>query len=211
MSRRNARVITLADLPPRYQQQAVDKLVKQRPTTAKPDPVSTRRLCGHESCDPTAGCTLPRRYRLVLPGRAPTTNSVLSSLFIRDPGARMARTAEMGRRYKEWKDAAFALAVSERIPTVRWALFEVQAVYRSRLPDAGGLTLAGKAMLDGLVAAGVFVDDNASHVLGEWYPAPVCSPDGDHVLVTVHVVDHAGHSAINSISSRVRDANVGPT
>lgn len=192
---RRARFESIADLPERYQQQVQQKAEKDAQRRApRQAPAGKRppiyRPCNHDRCHNRSwACVLPQRFELVIPGRAITTNSYISALFVRDPGARAARQAEVGRRYKEWKQAAFALAVHDRIPTLQWATFQVQAVYVGRLPDAGGLVITGKAILDGLVEAGVFADDNADHVLGEFYPAPVKDQAGDYVRVTVESFD----------------------
>lgn len=195
---RRARFESIADLPERYQQQAMKQAEKaaarrtpRATTRGKRPPIY--RPCSHDRChNRNWACTLPQRFELVFPGRAITTNSYISALFIRDPGTRAARQAEVGRRYKEWKQAAFAVAVHDRIPTLQWATFQVQAVYLGRLPDAGGLVIVGKAILDGLVEAGVFANDTPDHVLGEYYPAPVEDQAGDRVVVTVQSYDRPG-------------------
>ena len=46
--------------------------------------------------------------------------------------------------------------------------------------------MIGKAIIDGLVDAGVFVDDGPAVVLGEWYPAPRIDSAGDRVAVSIH-------------------------
>lgn len=175
---------SLADLPPRYRDQAAKVLAARRATAqTEPEPPALFRRCGHVRCRQHPACVEPATYELVLPGRAVTTNRFISPLFIRSPEARAARTAEVGRRYKEFKQAAYAMAIHERIPTLAGALFSVQAVYTSRLPDAGGLAVIGKAILDGLVEAGVFVDDGPDVIGGEWYPAPQRDGAGDRLLV----------------------------
>lgn len=179
---------SIAQLPERYRQQAIAQLAPKTATKAQPPSgrATVFRACPHERCRTGgAGCVERRDFTLTFPGRALTTNRLISALFIRDPEVRAARTAEVGRTYKEWKAAAFAQAVHDRIPTLATAVIEVQALYVGRLPDAGGLTMVGKAVVDGLVEAGVFVDDGPAVVLGEWYPAPRRDPSGDRVEVTI--------------------------
>lgn len=178
----------LSELPPRFRAQAVEQLRTRRASRSaapEPDVPTLFRRCGHVGCRSHDACVRPGRYELVIPGRAVTTNRFISPLFIGSPDARAARTAEVGRRYKEVKQAAYAMAIHERIPTLARGLFSVQAIYTSRLPDAGGLAVVGKAILDGLVEAGVFVDDGPSVIGGEWYPAPVRDDAGDRLVVRV--------------------------
>jgi len=179
------RIDSIAQLPPALRAQAERQLAaKHQPAGASKAPKVFRR-CSHVACRKAELCVQPMVYELVLPGRALTTNRYLSALFVRNPEARAARTAEVGRTYRQWKEAAYALAIHERIPTLGTAVFEAQAIYTSRLPDAGGLAIVGKACLDGLVEAGVLPDDDGRHVLGEWYPAPRQDSAGDRVQLTL--------------------------
>lgn len=188
------RIDSLADLPPRYRDQAARLLAARRATAATEPapPAALFRRCGHVRCRKHPACVEPALFELVLPGRAVTTNRFISPLFIRSPEARAARTAEVGRRYKEFKQAAYAQAIHERIPTLAQALFSVQAIYTSRLPDAGGLAVIGKAILDGLVEAGVFTDDGPAVIGGEWYPAPTQDPAGDRLVARILANHRAG-------------------
>lgn len=176
----------LSELPPRLREQAIAQIADRRAARAQPEPPvppALFRRCKHVACRRHDACVQPGRYELVLPGRAVTTNRFISPLFIGRPEVRAARTAEVGRRYKEMKQAAYAMAIHERIPTLARAVFSVQALYSSRLPDAGGLAVIGKAILDGLVEAGVFVDDGPAVIEGEWYPAPQRDDGGDRLVV----------------------------
>lgn len=181
---------SIAELPERYRQQVARQLEGQARAQPGRAPVAKAatvfRACSHPVCRQHGhGCERPATWELVIPGRALTTNRFVSALFIRDPAVRAARTAEVGRTYKEWKSAAYAIALHERIPTLATAVVTVQAFYARALPDAGGLTVVGKAMVDGLVEAGVFTDDRGSVLLGEWYPAPRVDRTGDRVVLTV--------------------------
>lgn len=79
---------------------------------------------------------------------------------------------QLGREMKVIKDAFHWLALSGRTPhftspvavTVRH-----EYAVKTKLPDPGAVSMAAKAALDGLVRAGVLVDDNGRHVLWEKY------------------------------------------
>lgn len=187
---------SISQLPERFRKQAEVKLAHPSNGGATQNgaklkaaaPPSVFRPCRHARCAAGAGCSAPKNWVIEIPVRAMTTNRFISSLFIRDPVVRAARTAEVGRSYKEWKTMAYTEAVRLRIPTLASATVSVQAVYTGRLPDAGGLTMVGKAMVDGLVSAGVFRDDSPDVVLGEWYPAPRVDKAGpDRVVLTLSV------------------------
>ena len=197
---------SIAELPERYRQQVTRQLQAEPAKRGQRQPAAKAatvfRVCSHPVCRQHGnGCERRARWELVIPGRALTTNRFVSALFIREPGARAARTAEVGRTYKEWKAAAYAIALHERIPTLATGVITVQAFYARALPDAGGLTVVGKAMVDGLVEAGVFTDDRGDVLLGEWYPAPRVDRTGDRVVLTVdagvnpQVIPHAGETS----------------
>lgn len=187
---RRPRFDSVQDLPERYRQQ-VATMDARRTGRPRPSSSTTRdgvpfRRCPHPSC-PEHGCVEPGSWQLLLPGRPLTTNRFISPLFIGRDDVRAARTAEVGRSYRQWKEAGYVAAMGERIPRLVCGWVRIQALYASprSMADAGGVTVVGKAIVDGLVQAGVLADDRPGMLSGEVYPEPAVDTRGDGVLVTV--------------------------
>lgn len=75
-----------------------------------------------------------------------------------------------------WRDATRVLAIRAQVPR---GLDRVEIEFRARyatarsLPDVTGIIPAAKAMVDGLVDAGVIADDDPAHVVSVTFLAPV--------------------------------------
>lgn len=96
---------------------------------------------------------------LTLPGRPFTTNEWDAT----STGARMRLKAQ-------WRDRAEAAARAAQLVRLAHAVVIFQPTYPDRrIPDAGNVSRCGKAVLDGLVHAGVLADDNPTFVHAELY------------------------------------------
>ena len=79
---------------------------------------------------------------------------------------------------KRWRDAGSALARLAGVPQLAACELEVTARYPDRrsLPDPDGVAPAVKGVIDGIVDAGVIVDDSGLFVASITYHAPVVAP-----------------------------------
>lgn len=86
---------------------------------------------------------------------------------------------------KLWRDAANVLARAAKLPQFDRAdvVFEIHQA-KGLLADATAHHPVTKAVLDGLIDAGVLVDDDPAHVLSITERAPIRA-EGDAVVVTV--------------------------
>ena len=96
--------------------------------------------------------------------------------------------AEKARRTKAWREAAFCAA--HRRGTFTQPVRIVCTVHKTRAGrwDATNLAPTGKALIDGLVDAGVLVDDDNTRVIGPDMRAGDKSVAA-HVVITVEAVD----------------------
>jgi crossover junction endodeoxyribonuclease RusA len=75
---------------------------------------------------------------------------------------------------REWRTAFWALCLEQKIPPLQHVHIEALQVCRDkRMPDIGACYPAAKAAIDGLVDAGVIVDDNGQWVQGLTFVPPV--------------------------------------
>lgn len=95
-----------------------------------------------------------------------------------------AKTAQIGREYQFVKSGAYAAALRDRVPTLRRAWFTVAGEYKTRPADPGGMAIVGKAVVDGLVEAGVLRDDGPDHDMGELLLSSAGHPE-DGLRITV--------------------------
>ena len=88
-------------------------------------------------------------------GRPPTLNAERSAHW----GQHRAST-------REWREAGMVHALAERVPTLGRVRVTYWPTYPDRrgIPDLGGVFPAVKAVVDGLVDAGVLADDDEGHV-----------------------------------------------
>ena len=104
---------------------------------------------------PPAGLAIVHSWTLPLPFTRPlSTNQVMGLHW-----------AKSRRLTQPWRDAAYWLAIKHKIPKL--GRFTVVLHYVPRKPgdavrDLDNLTATTKPLVDGLVAAGVCVDDNAN-------------------------------------------------
>lgn len=94
----------------------------------------------------------------------------------------------LAKKKKEWRDAGCVLARAAKIPLLSSVTVAAWGVYPTRtMPDAGGIAPSVKAVLDGIVDAGVLPDDRPPFVVCESYYPPLhvkgCQP-GLVVLLT---------------------------
>jgi len=92
-----------------------------------------------------------------------------------------------------WRAHAAAEARRQRIPRLDRVAVEIEPTVRSRrhLPDVAACYPAAKAMIDGLVDAGVLPDDDPRHVVGQLFLAPLVA-DRESLAITVLALD-PGH------------------
>lgn len=88
----------------------------------------------------------------------------------------------------EWRDAVTVLARQARIPRLSAIRVVAQARYETRksISDCDAISPTVKGALDGLVAAGVIVDDRLPYVLRVTYEAPLVGTGlADALLLTI--------------------------
>lgn len=86
----------------------------------------------------------------------------------------------------EWRAAGIMAARMAKIPPLGAASFTVQSRYtHNRLTDTDACAPALKAVLDGLVDAGVLETDTALHVKSVTYLAPFHDPAKKDALLVV--------------------------
>lgn len=102
---------------------------------------------------------MPDTYTVALPAGLPLLNANRSR---REHWAVVRRTA------RDIRAAAMVAARNQRIPTLDKAhvVYVIHPTPQTRKRDPGNWAESAKAAVDGLVDAGVFVDDNSAHVLG---------------------------------------------
>jgi len=85
-----------------------------------------------------------------------------------------------------WRAHAAAEARRQRIPRLDRVAVEIEPTVRSRrhLPDVAACYPAAKAMIDGLVDAGVLPDDDPRHVVAQLFLAPIVA-DKESLAITV--------------------------
>lgn len=85
---------------------------------------------------------------------------------------------------RQWRNAAYVLAKVDRLPAFQSAeiTFDITQA-RGQLADAGSHHPVTKAILDGIVQAGVLPDDDPAHVLSITEHAPTRGPSA--VTVTL--------------------------
>lgn len=98
--------------------------------------------------------------------------------------------AQRARNVREWRNAACLLARGKRIPTCeRISVGLVYAPKDARKRDAPNLLASMKPAVDGLVDAGIVVDDDDAHVLCEMprilAPGPAPFAGGSRFELTV--------------------------
>lgn len=100
-------------------------------------------------------------------------------------GHHMARHTTMEAWRTATAEALMLARVNAHLTRVGLCFYPV---YPNRVqPDTDGIYPTCKAILDGLVAAGIVPDDNGPHVEFFSMEAPVYDPDVVHPFVRVHV------------------------
>lgn len=137
---------------------------------AKPQRAKAAPAHRAEVAHAVARHAVPGVWHLVLPGRPFTTNSVLGA-------------GVHGRNVKApWRTAARDAATAATLPALTGPVtIDALGVYPGLVaPDPDGLALCVKAAIDGLVEAGVLVDDGPSIVAHVGYD--VLQRGGPHAL-----------------------------
>jgi crossover junction endodeoxyribonuclease RusA len=93
------------------------------------------------------------------------------------------------RLIRDWRSLAAWSARSARLPRLERGHVVVQLRFRTaRRRDPANWAPTGKAIVDGLVDAGVFVDDDASRVVGpDMRLGPLVAGGVPYGLVVVHI------------------------
>ena len=98
---------------------------------------------------------------------------------------RIRNRHQLAALVRAWHDAGTVLARANRIPRLGGVHVWAWGRYPDRrsLPDADAVAPAVKAVVDGIVAAGVLPDDKPPHVQAVTYCAPVVAPGLPPALV----------------------------
>jgi hypothetical protein len=108
---------------------------------------------------------------------------------------RAANRWQRARDTKEWRQATALYAKQHRVPLLTDATVTVSLVLKGRLQDTAACLPALKAVVDGLVDAGMFVDDTGDHVRQIVFQAPGRgSPDAMTVGVLGRLVTADGYT-----------------
>ena len=96
----------------------------------------------------------------------------------------------LAREKKLWREAGCWIARQQRIPHLGSVQVAAWGVYPTRtMPDVGGIAPTVKAVLDGIVDAGVLKDDSPPFVQSETFYPPIhvkgCKPGVVVLLTTV--------------------------
>lgn len=97
---------------------------------------------------------------------------------------------------KKWR-TMFAL-VTKAPCVLTEAAITVEVELKGPRQDVGACLPAAKAAIDGMVDAGLFVDDNPEHVRSLTFAAPTRARDGNVFRVTVKGRKHAGSEPVHS-------------
>lgn len=126
--------------------------------------------------------TQPVEYVVALPAGLPLLNANRSR---REHWATVRRTA------KAIREAACLVARSQRVPLIERAriVYVIHPSPQTRKRDPGNWAESAKAAVDGLVDAGVFVDDNSQHVIG---PDPRLGAPVKGGQLVLHIVPEIG-------------------
>ncbi len=92
--------------------------------------------------------------------------------------------SERAEVVRSWRVAAQVYARQARVPALRWAEVEFAIAKRGRAADAGAHHPVTKAVLGGLVDAGVLADDDPAHVV-QIVELPPVRGEADAVTVTL--------------------------
>lgn len=102
-------------------------------------------------------------YRLEFEQRPWTTNA-----------ERAGNRWERAKLTKEWREAFAWLARSNNIPKMRWISVTVEPHQKTGvLQDVGACNPAVKAAIDGLVDAGIIIDDSPQYVKSLIFMQPI--------------------------------------
>lgn len=89
---------------------------------------------------------------------------------------------------KLWREFGWEKAKTGKLPKLDRIIAVVEVGIKGVLQDVGNCHGTTKAIIDGIVDAGVIPDDKPKHLLGIIYIAPVKSKD-NWIRVTVHDMD----------------------
>ena len=95
---------------------------------------------------------------------------------------------ERARHVREWRTLSATLAKRKRIPSLTAVHVHSHPHLKGRLQDADACHPAVKAIIDGLVDAGVIPDDDPRYVKAVTYHAPIRAT-ADFLVVTLVVLE----------------------
>lgn len=108
---------------------------------------------------------------------------------------RAANRWQRARDTKEWRQATAEYVKQAKVPLLTDATVTVSLVLKGRLQDTAACLPAVKAVVDGFVDAGMFVDDTGDHVRQIVFLAPERgAPDAMTVRVFGRIVTTAGYT-----------------
>lgn len=76
------------------------------------------------------------------------------------------------KKVKEWREAFCVLAIEQKIPLQDKIVVVATPILKSHPQDVGSALPAAKAAIDGIVDAGVIVDDTPDHLKAIMFKAP---------------------------------------
>lgn len=131
-----------------------------------------------------AGPDGPIVYTVALPAGLPLLNANRT---------RRMHWAQVRKLAKPIREAACLVARSQRIPTLDRAhvVYVIHPSPQTRKRDPGNWAESAKAAVDGLVDAGVFADDDSSHVIG---PDPRLGEPVKGGQLVIHITPIGGNS-----------------
>lgn len=95
---------------------------------------------------------------------------------------------ERSRHAKEWRGAFTILAWEAKIPHLDQVAVTVQSTFKGRQSrDVASEVLAAKAAIDGIVDAGVLLDDTPEHLISLTFLAPVFGAVDNSM--TLHIME----------------------
>ena len=95
---------------------------------------------------------------------------------------------QRSKEVKAWREEALLLAIQAKIPALDQVVVSVETGFKGVRQDVRNCHGCTKAIVDGIVDAGVLPTDEPQFLLGIFYVAPV-KDKSDWIKVTVHEVD----------------------
>lgn len=134
------------------------------------------RSCGHPApCGERHGCLMNQAWVLSVPAKPPGTNEAYGGTV-----------REKIHLKAEWNGYGASLVFEHNLPTVHQFGVAARCIYRQgKRVDVGGLTFVVKALIDGMVTAGLAANDSQRQARFEGY----CAVEHDRKLPCDHLVE----------------------